>query len=58
MSAANEPVAVGALLRILLTLAVSFGLNLSAEQIGLIISAVSIVEAWLVRTRVTPWTGE
>lgn len=58
MSAANEPVAVGALLRILLTLAVSFGLNLSAEQIGLIISAVSMVEAWLVRARVTPWTGE
>jgi hypothetical protein len=58
VSAANEPVAVGALLRILLTLAVSFGLNLSAEQIGLIISAVSMVEAWLVRARVTPWTGE
>jgi len=58
VSAANEPVAVGALLRILLTLAVSFGLNLSAEQIGLIISAVSMVEAWLVRARVTPWMGE
>jgi hypothetical protein len=58
VSAANEPVAVGALLRILLTLAVSFGLNLSAEQIGLIVSAASILEAWLVRARVTPWTGE
>jgi len=50
----NEPVAVAALIRILLVLAVSFGLDLTTEQIGLIISAVSIVEAWLVRSRVSP----
>lgn len=58
MTPTNEPVVFASLLRILLTLAVSFGLDLSAEQIGLIISAVSLIEAWLVRSRVTPWQPE
>lgn len=58
MTPTNEPVVFAGLLRILLVLAVSFGLNLTAEQIGLIISAASVVEAWLVRSRVTPWHGD
>lgn len=45
----REPVAVAALIRILLVLAVSFGLDLSEEQIGLMVTAAAIVEAWIVR---------
>lgn len=50
----NEPALVVGVLQAVLALAVSFGLDLSADQVGGIMAVSAAVLAVLVRSRVTP----
>jgi uncharacterized membrane protein len=50
----REPVAIAAVIAILVNLAVSFGLKLTVEQIALINAAVVGILALIARTVVTP----
>jgi hypothetical protein len=50
----REPVLVYAVVQAAITLAVTFGLQLSAEQIGAILTASLAVLSFLVRSKVTP----
>lgn len=50
----NEPVLVTALVQAVLALVVSFGLSLSAEQIGGILAVSAAVLAFVARAKVTP----
>ena len=52
----TEPVAIVAALEALLALAVGFGLDLTAEQVALILAAVTALLGLFVRSRVTPTT--
>ncbi len=51
---ANEPALVAAAVTAALTLAATFGLHLTAEQIAGVASIASIVTAFFVRQAVTP----
>jgi hypothetical protein len=50
----REPALIVAALGALIALAVSFGLNLSTEQVGAIMAAVSALLGVVTRSRVTP----
>ena len=50
----TEPVAIVAALEAILALAIGFGLDITPEQLALILSAVTAVLALFVRSRVTP----
>lgn len=50
----REPVAIAAVVAILINLGVSFGLNLTVDQIALINSATVAVLALIARSVVTP----
>jgi hypothetical protein len=50
----NEPVLVTALVQAVLALIVSFGLDLSAEQIGSILAVSAGLLAFVARSKVTP----
>jgi len=50
----NEPALVIALLQAVIALAVSFGLDLSPEQVGSILALAAAAAAVFVRQRVTP----
>lgn len=50
----TEPAAIVGALEALLALALAFGLDLSPEQVGAIIAAVTAVLALFVRSQVTP----
>lgn len=50
----REPAATLAVVQAALALAVGFGLDLSAEQVGLILAFTAAVLGWITRTQVTP----
>lgn len=50
----TEPAVVVSLVAAILSLAVSFGANLSAEQTGSILAVVQIAAGLLIRSKVTP----
>lgn len=52
----TEPVVIVAAIEAVLALAVGFGLDITAEQLGLITAAVTAVLALIVRSKVTPTT--
>lgn len=49
-----EPAVVGAIVSTILTLAVSFGLNLTTDQMALVVTLVNLIVGLFVRNRVTP----
>ncbi len=49
-----EPALIVGVLQALVALAVSFGFNLSADQIGALVAAMAAVFAVVTRTQVTP----
>lgn len=54
MSLNTEPVAIVAAIEALLALAIGFGLDVTAEQMALILAATTAVLALFVRSQVTP----
>lgn len=54
MKLSTEPVAIVAALEALLALAIGFGLDVTAEQMALIVAATTAVLALFVRSQVTP----
>ena len=50
----DEPVLVTALIQGVLTLAVSFGLHLTPEQIGAVLALSGAILAFIARAKVTP----
>ena len=54
----REPAAILAALQAIIAVAVSFGLDLSAEQVGGILAATAAVLGLVTRSRVTPTTPE
>lgn len=50
----NEPVLVTALVQAVLALVVSFGLDLSPEQIGSVMAVAAAMLAFVARSKVTP----
>lgn len=50
----TEPAVVVSLVAALIALAVSFGVNLTAEQTGAILAVVQIVAGLVIRSKVTP----
>lgn len=50
----REPVLIIAAIEAVLALAIGFGLDISAEQLGLIVAAATAVMAVFVRSQVTP----
>jgi hypothetical protein len=50
----REPVAIVAAVEAVLAVAIAFGLDVTAEQLGLIVAALTAVLALFVRSRVTP----
>jgi hypothetical protein len=54
MNVKNEPALAIALLQAVIAVAVSFGLDLSPEQVGSILALAAAAAAALVRQRVTP----
>lgn len=53
----REPALILGLVQSLLALAVGFGLNISTEQMALILAAVAAVLSVVVRSQVTPVAG-
>lgn len=54
MKVKDEPALGAAVLQAILAVAVSFGLDLSAEQVGAIVALAAAVSALLLRRRVSP----
>lgn len=54
MKLKDEPALGAAVLQAILAVAVSFGLDLSAEQVGAIVALAAAVSALLLRRRVSP----
>ena len=54
MRVKDEPAIGAAVLQAILAVGVSFGLDLSAEQVGAIVALAAAVSALLVRRRVSP----
>ena len=54
----REPALVSGLVTAVLALAVSFGLDLTEEQVGSILAVVAAVMALVVRQQVTPTAGD
>lgn len=54
MKLSTEPVAIVAAIEALLALAIGFGLDVTAEQMALIVAATTAVLALFVRSQVTP----
>lgn len=52
----TEPVVIVGALEAVLALAIGFGLDITAEQMSLVLAAVTAVMAVFVRSRVTPTT--
>jgi len=50
----TEPAVIVALVSAVIALAVSFGLDLSTEQVGAIMAVVTIVAGLVTRSKVTP----
>lgn len=50
----QEPVYTMAVVQAAIALAVSFGLELSAEQVGMIVAFTAAVLSWITRSNVTP----
>lgn len=50
----REPALVLGLISSAISLAIGFGLELTAEQVGLIMSFVTALSSWIVRAQVTP----
>ena len=50
----NEPALVSGAVTAVIALAMTFGLNLSTEQVGAILAVVAAVMAFVVRSKVTP----
>ena len=50
----REPALVLGLIAAVIALAIGFGLNISTEQVGLIMAAVTALFAVVVRAKVTP----
>lgn len=53
----REPVWIGAIVRGALVALGAFGFDLSAEEIAVLVGAVEVVAAVIVRNRVTPVEG-
>jgi len=58
MSVKNEPALAVALLQALIAVGISFGLKLTPEQVGAIVTLATAVGALLVRQRVTPASSD
>ena len=54
----REPVVVGAAVRVVLTSALAFGLDLTAEQVAAIVISVETILALFTRQAVTPVANE
>jgi uncharacterized membrane protein len=54
MSINREPVAVAAALEAVLVVAIAFGVDVTAEQLAAIVTAVTLVLGLFVRSQVTP----
>lgn len=54
MNLRREPVAIAALVRSLLAVAIAFGVGLTGEQVASVVVAVELFAAIIVRDRVTP----
>jgi hypothetical protein len=54
LSPGGEPVLWTEAVRVVILLAISFGLDLTGEQVGLIMTLVGIVAAFIARGRVSP----
>lgn len=50
----REPAAILGALQAVIALAISFGLELSAEQVGAVVAATAAVLALITRSQVTP----
>lgn len=50
----SEPVLIAAAINAVIAVAVAFGLNWTAEQVGLVVAAVQAIIAVIVRQKVTP----
>lgn len=53
----REPALVVGLVEALLLLAVAFGLDLTAEQVGAVVAVATILGALVIRSQVTPVAG-
>jgi hypothetical protein len=54
MKLKDEPALAAAVLQAILAVAISFGLDLSAEQVGAIVALAAAISALFVRRRVSP----